>query len=161
MQCLNTRGIICVRDFLRIEYRVCVIEPFLWEDNPFEYRFYPDYGMIALLDSDTFQGIPGINLSLKKEVYFRKSFVPTFISKRVPSKNQEDYFELSDEAGLEVMNPIQYLIGTKMKYSRDSFYVIDFEEPKESGFRISKARGMPQNSRRKFSTISLPEIELF
>ena len=68
---------------------------------------------------------------------------------------------MPDEAGLEVMNPIQYLIGTKMKYSRDSFYVIDFEEPKESGFRISKARGMPQNSRRKFSTILLPEIELF
>ena len=45
-----TKGIICLKDKLNIEYRICVIEYFLNEDETFEYRFYPNYEVIDLLE---------------------------------------------------------------------------------------------------------------
>ena len=86
-----SKGIICLKDELNIEFRVCVIEYILNEDETFEYRFYPNYDVISLLSDNLFQGIPGLNLDLKKEVYIRKNILPVFISERVPSKNREDY----------------------------------------------------------------------
>lgn len=41
-----------------------------------------------LLDVDIFQGIPGIDLDLKKEKYIRDNVIPSFISERFPSQNR-------------------------------------------------------------------------
>ena len=61
-----SKGIICLKDNLNIEFRVCVIEYILNEDETFEYCFYPNYEVISLLSDNLFQGIPGLNLDLKK-----------------------------------------------------------------------------------------------
>ena len=63
-----TKGIICIKDNYNIEYRVSVIEYEEFEDETYEYRFYPNYEIIGLLNDDIFQGIPGLNLDLRKEV---------------------------------------------------------------------------------------------
>ena len=131
MKSILTKGIICVKDNLNIEYRVCVIEYLLNEDETFEYRFYPNYDIIDLLDSSVFQGIPGLNLDIKKEVYIRKNILPVFISERVPSKNREDYYELLEKVDMTYMDPIEYLIKTKDRYSGDCLYLINYEKPKK------------------------------
>ena len=125
-----TKGIICLKDKFNIEYRICVIEYLLNEDETFEYRFYPNYEVIDLLDSDLFQGIPGLNLDLKKEVYIRKNIVPVFISERVPFKNREDYYELLQKVNMTFMDPIEFLIKSKERYSGDKFYLINYDKPK-------------------------------
>lgn len=125
-----SKGIICLKDELNIEFRVCVIEYILNEDETFEYRFYPNYEVISLLSDNLFQGIPGLNLDLKKEVYIRKNILPVFISERVPSKNREDYFELLEKVNMTYMDPIEFLIRSKERYSGDHFYLIRHEESK-------------------------------
>ena len=91
----------------------------IWEDDSFEFVFIPNYFVIDLLPTNVFQGIPGLNLDERKEKYFRKNIIPTFISERVPQKNREDFYELLDEVGMNYLNPIEYLLKTKKQYSGD------------------------------------------
>ena len=47
-----------------------------------------------LLPNNIFQGIPGLNLELRKDKYVRKNMTPVFISERTPSAHREDLWEL-------------------------------------------------------------------
>lgn len=126
MNKLISTGMICLKNDLNIEFYVCKIIYILNEDESFKYIFEPNYNVISLLDSDIFQGIPGLNLDLKRKQYIRTS-LPVFISERVPQKNREDFNEILSSLNMDYMNPIDYLIKTKMKYSGDNFYVKEFE----------------------------------
>ena len=85
MNCYEVDALICLKDDLGIEYVVSEIEYKIWKNEEFEYRFRPNYSVIDLLDTSLFQGIPGIDLDLRKEEYIRKNAVPTFISERAPA----------------------------------------------------------------------------
>lgn len=124
-------GLICVKDKFNIVYSVCKLEYILKEDESFKYVFTPNYSVIDLLGPNLFQGIPGLNLDLKRKEYIRDNYLPCFISERVPQPNREDYIELLEEVGLDYMDPIKYLILTKKKYCGDNFFMIPFKE-KES-----------------------------
>lgn len=126
MNKLISTGMICLKNDLNIEFYVCKITYILNKDESFKYIFEPNYNVISLLDSDIFQGIPGLNLDLKRKQYIRTS-LPVFISERVPKKNREDFNEILSSLNMDYMNPIDYLIKTKMKYSGDNFYVKEFE----------------------------------
>ena len=102
-----------------ITYYVSDLSYTIWEDDSFEFVFTPNYFVIDLLPTSVFQGIPGLNLDERKEKYVRKNIMPTFISERVPQKNREDFFELLKEAGMDYLNPIEYLLKTKKQYSGD------------------------------------------
>ncbi len=84
MKSVIKKGFICVKDEYNIVYRVCLLTHIENDDGTFRYEFRPNYFVISLLDSNLFQGIPGLNLDLKKEVYVRENILPTFISERVP-----------------------------------------------------------------------------
>lgn len=118
-------GAICL-DFNSITYYVCNLSYTIFEDETFEYKFTPNYFVIDLLDNHIFQGIPGLNLDTREEVYYRKNVVPTFISERVPQKNREDLDILLKEANIEYLNPINYLLNTKTRYGGDNFYLKPF-----------------------------------
>jgi hypothetical protein len=85
-----------------------------------------------LLDSETFQGIPGINLDLKKKQYLRENKIPTFIYERVPQSNREDIRELLDEVGLEYLDHLEWLIRTDKIYAGDNLRAEAFQAPKTS-----------------------------
>lgn len=123
-------GLICIKNKINIEFAICKIEYILWEDETFKYIFTPYYDVISLLESNIFQGIPGIEIDLKKKEYIRENVIPTFIAERVPSKKREDYYELIQEVGMNYMNPVDYLIKTQSKYSGDNLYVKEFTERK-------------------------------
>lgn len=131
MNSITSNGLICIRNKLNIEFVVCKIEYILYEDESFKYIFLPYYDVIDLIDTNIFQGIPGIDLDLKKEKYIRDNVIPTFISERVPSENRENFYELLQTCGLNYMNPIEYLIRSKNKYSGDYLYLKPFSERKE------------------------------
>lgn len=127
MKTYYSRGLIVVKDKFNITYLLSKIEYFCNEDETFKYVFTPSYSTISLLKSDIFQGLPGLNLDIKKEKYERINRVPVFISERVPNKNREDYYELLKEVNMEYMDPVEYLIRVKGQYFGDPYFVITYK----------------------------------
>lgn len=124
----TSKGIICIKDELNIQYNLCLITYKLNEDESFEYCFEPNYNVIDLLPENIFDTIPGLDFSLRKKKYIRKNIIPTFISERVISENREDYNKLLQERNMEFMDPIQYMIRSKKYYSGDKLFVVDYKE---------------------------------
>lgn len=118
-----TKAVICLDDDLGITYRLCQIEYTVRDDDTYAWKFIPDYSVIDLLSSDIFQGIPGLNLDLRKSEYVRENVMPVFISERSPSKNREDLWKLLEEAGMDYYDPLEWLLRTTTRYSGDALYV--------------------------------------
>ena len=128
MRTYTSKGTICVPGPYNLEYSVATIYYHLNEDGSFLYEFEPHYSVISLLEEKYFQGIPGLDLELKKPKYVRENRTPTFISERVPEENREDYQELLEATGLEYMDPIEYLIRTNLQYFGDNLYVTPYRD---------------------------------
>ena len=125
MNSYKSYGTICVKGPCNLIYAICDIEYILNDNETFKYVFKPNYSVIELLNNNVFQGIPGINIDLKKEEYIRENIIPTFISERVPSESREDYYDLLSKNNMEYMDHILYLIRTKEQYSGDKLFVTE------------------------------------
>lgn len=123
MDLYTVDALICLQDDFGLEYAVSEIEYKVWKNNEFEYRFRPNYSVIELLDSSVFQGIPGIDLEMRKKEYVRRNTVPTFISERAPASNREELWKLLEDYGMEYLNQLEWLIKTDTKYIGDRLYV--------------------------------------
>jgi len=115
---------------LNISYSVCYLKQIYYEDDSFQYIFKPHYSVIDLPDHSIFQGIPGLNLDMKKESYIREKKIPTFIYERTPQKNREDLWELLDEVGLEYLDHLEWLIRTNKIYTGDHLTVEAYHSPR-------------------------------
>lgn len=135
MRQFKSAGTICVRGPFSLVYALCDLEYQLDESGSFIYTFTPNYSVIDLLTTDYFQGIPGLNLDLKKQEYIRENQTPTFIAERVPSENREDYYDLLSRANLDFMDPIKYLINTSEQYSGDELFVINKHQKEVVSFK--------------------------
>ncbi len=124
MNQIITTATICLDDSLGFCYRVSKIEYVLREDESFSYIFTPNYSVIELLTSDLFQGIPGLNLDLRKAHYVRENVTPVFISERTPGPNREDLWKLLEDYNMEYLNRLEWLIRTDTRYSGDRFYAV-------------------------------------
>ena len=127
MRKLTTMGFICLEDDYKFIYKIAKIEYEEWEDGAFNYIFRPFYNVIDMLPDHLFQGIPGLDLSLKRAVYERKNIVPTFIAERTPSEHREDLWALMEESGMQALNRLEWLIKTNKRYSGDRFFVMPFD----------------------------------
>ncbi len=118
-----TRGDICLKDDYNLTYKVADISYTEREDESFVYEIKPDYSVINLLSTKDFQGIPGLDLDLKKETYIRENIVPVFISERAPGKNREDLWKLLKDCNMQYLNQLEWLIRTDTRYSGDKLFV--------------------------------------
>ena len=123
------KGIIYAVDEINIEYAVCVIEQVTYEDETYKYIFKPIYDVIDLCDTSFFQGIPGLNLELKKNEYIRENKTPTFIYERTPQENRQDLWDLLEEVGMEYLDKLEWLIRTDRAYTGDNLIVKRFKKP--------------------------------
>lgn len=123
MRSLITSGWICLQDEYNFVYKIARIDYTEWEDGHFKYSFTPFYPVINLLPPRLFQGIPGIDLSLRRACYERENIVPIFISERTPSENREDLWQLLEESGMNALNRLEWLIRTNKRYPGDNFFV--------------------------------------
>lgn len=128
MQTMTTRGIIRVRDELGLVYDLSKIEYTVREDDSYEYIFTPNYSVIDLLKPSIFQGIPGLNLDLRKAEYVRTNRTPVFIGERTPGENREDLWELLEACGMDYLNRLEWLIRTDTVYSGDKLFVERYTE---------------------------------
>lgn len=124
MREVATCGVICLEDpETGIEYHLARIEYREREDETFSYAIEPNYSVIDLLSPPLFQGIPGLNLDLRRERYVRENRTPVFISERTPAENREDVRKLLDDAGMDYLNPLEWLMRTDTRYGGDSLFV--------------------------------------
>ena len=123
MREIVTRGDICINDDYKLTYKVAEIIYTEREDESFVYEIRPNYSVINLLDAKDFQGIPGLDLELKKNSYVRENVIPVFISERAPARNREDLWELLKECDMQYLNQLEWLIRTNTRYSGDKLFV--------------------------------------
>ena len=90
----RSSGIIYAVDRNGNKYAVGQVDLERFDDQNFQYVFTPEWSVIDTLPSSIFQGIPGLDMSMRLERYYRVNMTPYFISERTPSESREDLWEL-------------------------------------------------------------------
>lgn len=91
-----------------------------FDEENFQYVFTPYWEIIDNLPPTIFQGIPGIDMDLRLNKYYRVNYIPTFITERTPAKNREDLWELLESVGLDYYDRFEWLLRTKMTCGNDN-----------------------------------------
>lgn len=94
-----------------------------FDEENFQYVISPYWEIIDGLPASVFQGIPGIDMDLRLERYYRVNYIPTFIAERTPSENREDLWELLESVGLEYYDRFEWLLRTTMRAANDNLIV--------------------------------------
>lgn len=104
-----------------------------FDDGRFQYIIAPFWPIIDTLTANIFQGIPGIDMSLRLEKYYRVNYVPTFITERTPGESREDLWELMESVGLDYYDRLEWLIRTDLRAAVDNLIVERAREEKRTG----------------------------
>lgn len=120
-------GMIC-KDIQGKQYKLCRLDFEYFESEEFQYVFTPDYKEIeeankALLPTNTDIHIPGLDLNLKREHYYRANCTPCFVYQRVPPPNRQDIREYLDDIGVEYYYPMEIMTKDYHRHI-DGLYVI-------------------------------------
>ena len=94
-----------------------------FDEENFQYVITPYWEIIDRLPASVFQGIPGIDMDLRLERYYRVNYIPTFIAERTPSENREDLWELLEAVGLDYYDRFEWLLRTTMRAANDNLIV--------------------------------------
>ena len=89
----------------------------------FNYIISPLWDIIDVLSPKVFQGIPGIDMELRLEHYYRVNYVPVFITERTPGESREDLWELLESVGLDYYDRLEWLIRTNLRAAIDNLIV--------------------------------------
>ena len=122
--CFCNVGIIKVTDRENQHYNIGEVSYERYDDQNFQYVFQPYWNLIEHLPENIFDGIPGIDMSVRKEKYYRVNMTPSFISKRTPSESRENLWELLEEVGMEYYDRFEWLIRTDKYCGDDNFIVV-------------------------------------
>lgn len=94
-----------------------------FDEENFQYVIHPYWEIVDGLPASVFQGIPGIDMALRLENYYRANYIPTFIAERTPSKNREDLWELLESVGLDYYDRFEWLLRTPLRSANDNLIV--------------------------------------
>lgn len=123
-------GIIKVYDKYNRKYSVGEVIFERFDEQNFQYIIKPYWKYIDQIPHGLFQGIPGINMDLKKEAYYRVNMTPNFISMRTPSESRENVKELMNSVGLDYYDRFEWLLRSEMKCGDDNLLVV--RKPKDN-----------------------------
>lgn len=132
MKVIESSGYITVKDEYSIEYYIAKLTQYHYEDDTFSFTFEPFWSVIDSIKGRyrLYDGIPGLNMERRKDIYVREKMIPVYIAERVPPRNRVNLMEVLAEAGLTYWDPIAYLLGTKLQYFGDNFYMTRVNEKK-------------------------------
>ena len=94
-----------------------------FENEEFQYIITPFWDIIDMLPGSVFQGIPGIDMELRLEHYYRVNYTPVFMTERSPGPNRVDLWELLDSVGLNYYDRLEWLIRTDLRAAVDNLIV--------------------------------------
>lgn len=126
-------GIVKAVDKNKNRYNVAEVVFERYDDQNYQYVFSPYWKLIEFLPRDVFDGIPGIDMDVRKEHYYRVNMTPSFISKRTPSRTRENVKELLDEVGLDYYDRFEWLLRTN-RHCGDDNLVVDRKRMEEQVF---------------------------
>lgn len=132
-------GIIYAVDRSGDKYAVSRVDFERYDDQNFQYIFSPEWSVIDSLPASIFQGIPGLNMSLRLERYYRVNMTPYFISERTPSEGREDLWDLLSEVGLDYYDRFEWLLRTDMRCGTDNLIVERAKASRRFVFRVGSA----------------------
>lgn len=98
-------------------------------DGSYQYIITPYWDIIDGLPASVFYGIPGIDMTLRLEKYYRVNCIPSFILERTPCEHREDVMEYMSSVGLDCYDRFEWLIRTTMHSANDNL-IVDRKEPK-------------------------------
>ena len=117
-------GIIKVYDRYNRNYSIGEIIFERYDDQNFQYIIKPYWKFIDYVPKGLFHGIPGIDMDLRKDAYYRVNMTPTFISMRTPSESRENVRELMRQVGLDYYDRFEWLLRSEMKCGDDNLIVV-------------------------------------
>ena len=117
-------GIIKVVDRYNRRFSVGEIMLERFDEQNFQYIIKPYWQAIDNLPDGLFQGISGIDMEIRRGVYYRVNMTPAFISMRTPSESREDVRELMANAGLDYYDRFEWLLRTEMRCGDDNLIVV-------------------------------------
>lgn len=120
----TSAGIIKAVDQQQSEFPIAEIRYERFDDQNYQYVFLPFWNLLEHLPTDVFQGIPGIDMDMQKERYYRVNMTPSFIEMRTPGPGREDLQELLDNAGLDYYDRFEWLLRSKMRCGDDNLIVV-------------------------------------
>ena len=116
-------GLIYASDSKGEKFLIGQIDHERFDDQNFQYVLSPAWHMIDALPPSIFQGIPGYDLSLRLDHYYRVNMTPVFISERTPGTGREDLQELLESVGLDYYDRFEWLLRTDMRCGTDNLTV--------------------------------------
>lgn len=105
-----------------------------FDNEEFQYIITPFWEIIDTLTADIFQGIPGIDMDLRLEHYYRVNYVPVFMTERTPGPNREDLWELLNSVNLTYYDRLEWLIRTDLRAAVDNLIVERAREEKRQTY---------------------------
>ena len=117
-------GIIKAYDKYNRNYSVGEIILERFDEQNYQYIIKPYWELIEHIPHNVFQGIPGINMELRKTCYYRVNMIPTFITMRTPSESRENVKELMRSVGLDYYDRFEWLLRSESRCGDDNLYVI-------------------------------------
>lgn len=136
-------GVIYAVDRAGSKYAVSRVDFERYDDQNFQYIFSPEWSVIDTLPTSIFQGIPGLDMSLRLERYYRVNMTPYFISERTPSESREDLWDLLEEVGLDYYDRFEWLLRTNMRCGTDNLIVERAEAARQIPFESIES--LPDN----------------
>ena len=94
-----------------------------FDEENFQYVIIPYWDIIDGLPASVFQGLPGIDMDLRLDRYYRVNYIPVFITERTPSENREDLWEILETVGLDYYDRFEWLLRTTMRAANDNLIV--------------------------------------
>ena len=117
-------GIIKVYDRNNNRYSVGEIVLERYDDQNYQYIIKPYWNLIESIPSGVFQGIPGINMDLRRDMYYRVNMTPAIISMRTPSESRENVRQLMAAVGLNYYDRFEWLLRSESKCGDDNLIVV-------------------------------------
>lgn len=114
----STYGYITLPVGKSLYFKIAKLSYELFEDESYQYIFEPNYDVIDGLG--IVADIPGINLELRKEKYYRVNLIPIFISDRTFPRSRVEAMKLLKERNLNYYSPILWLMDSNYTYTGDS-----------------------------------------
>ena len=119
VECIySTHGYITLPIGKSLFFKISKLTYELYEDESYQYIFEPYYDVIDGLGIKAY--IPGINLELRKEKFYRVNLTPIFISDRTFPKSRVEAIKLLKERNLNFYSPILWLLDSSYTYTGDS-----------------------------------------
>lgn len=119
----NSGMIYAIDDFSGERYAVCRIDYEIYDDQNFQYVFTPEWDVIDTVPLIVFSGIPGLDMSLRLEKFYRVNMTPYFITERTPPPNREDLWDKLAEVGLDYYDRFEWMLRTNRRCGIDNFIV--------------------------------------